>query len=86
MTHKSISINYMVIQESALALFFETKLLSGVNEFSLDVHFRCIIRYKNKAVSTIQRYPEKKLVRCVKHDPSHKIQHIDVSYFSGYFL
>lgn len=45
-----------------------------------------IIKYKNKAVSTIQRDPKKKLVRCVKHDPSHKIQHIDVSYFSGYFL
>lgn len=64
----------------------ETKLLSDVNEFSLDIQLRSITRYKNKAVSTIQRDPEKKLVRCVKHDPSHKIQHIDVSYFSGYFL
>lgn len=76
----------MVILKSVLALFSGMKLVSDVSEFSLDMHFRATIKYKNRAVGTIQRNPKKKLVRCVKHDPSHKIQHIDVSYFSGYFL
>lgn len=85
-THKSISIDYVVIQGSVLALLSETTLLGAVKEFSLNGHFRSMIKHKNEAVSTIQRDPEKKLVRCVKHDPSHKIQDIDVSYFGGYFL
>lgn len=76
----------MVILKSVLALFSGTKLVSDASEFSLDMRFTSTIKYKNKAVGTIQRNPEKKLVRCVKHDPPHKIQHIDVSYFSGYFL
>lgn len=57
-----------------------------MDEFSLGMHSRPILRPQTESVSTIQGDPEEELVGCVEHDPPHEVQHVDVPQFRRYFL
>lgn len=69
-----------------LLCYVETKQLSSVNEFSLDKHFRPILRPRTESVSTIQGHPEEELVGSVEHDPPHEVEHVDVAHLRGFLL